>query len=75
MPLQQEDLDVLCERDQAEMVIKNLRRAWEEQLLAPRPSLWKAIFRSATNVGPVYYSGLHAFLESACCITQPVLLG
>ena len=83
-PLQLDDLDAVAERDSPATQVDRLTAAWEDiQREAAaggkdrygrplEPSLWLALYRC--NRHEFWMSGLHALLESAFRLAQPVFL-
>lgn len=83
-PLQLDDLDAVAERDAPATQVDRLTAAWEDvQREAAEggkdrygrplePSLWLALYRC--NRHEFWMSGLHALLESAFRVAQPVFL-
>jgi ATP-binding cassette subfamily C (CFTR/MRP) protein 4 len=76
-PLHMNDLDALADHDASKLVTSNLQKSWGAECIKnpQSPSLWRALLHSETNYKPFFYAGIYAFLESVCCIAQPVLLG
>jgi len=76
-----DDLPEVPRRDAAAAQVERLDAAWRAEQAAAAlrgggdagtPSLWRALY--AANRGPFAIALVNAFLESAFCIGQPVLL-
>jgi ATP-binding cassette subfamily C (CFTR/MRP) protein 4 len=80
--LQQQDVPSCPDEDLPARTTDELQTTWDAELAAlsgegaaggkKPPSLWRALYRA--NRVHFWVAGWYAFLESVCCIAQPVLL-
>ena len=57
-----EDLEPTPAKEQASMLVSKLQQTWSDELKKPYPSLWRALYRSATF--EFWESGFYCFAES-----------